>query len=70
MPVYVLLSTLTSEGRKTIKQKLERIKGVNKEIEAYYASFLGIRLKKNNSDKQYAATQIDDFLELIKKKHL
>ncbi|HUT83282.1 MAG TPA: GYD domain-containing protein [Thermodesulfobacteriota bacterium] len=33
MPVYVMLTTLTDEGRKTIKQKPERIKEVNKEVE-------------------------------------
>ncbi|MGQ4915825.1 MAG: GYD domain-containing protein [Candidatus Asgardarchaeia archaeon] len=35
MPIYVLLSTLTSEGRKTIKKNPERIKEVNKELEAF-----------------------------------
>jgi uncharacterized protein with GYD domain len=33
MAVYVMLTTLTDEGRKTIKQKPERIKEVNKEVE-------------------------------------
>ena len=37
MPTYILLSTLTAEGRKTIKGKPERIKEVNKEIEAFGA---------------------------------
>ena len=32
MPTYVLLSTLTPEGRKTIKERPERISEVNKEI--------------------------------------
>ena len=31
MPIYLMLTTLTDEGRKTIKQKPERIKEVNKE---------------------------------------
>ncbi|MEM2093508.1 MAG: GYD domain-containing protein [Candidatus Bathyarchaeia archaeon] len=35
MPLYILLSTLTPEGRKTIKQRPDRIKEVNKEIEAF-----------------------------------
>ncbi len=34
MAVFVMLTTLTDEGRKTIKDKPERIKEVNKEIEA------------------------------------
>ena len=33
MAVYLMLTTLTDEGRKTIKQKPERIKEVNKEVE-------------------------------------
>jgi len=40
MPIYILLSTLTSEGRKTIKERPERIKEVNKEIEAFGAKVL------------------------------
>ncbi len=32
MPHYVVLSKLTSEGRKTLKTKPERLKAVNKEI--------------------------------------
>ena len=34
MPTYILLSTLTPEGRKTVKERPERIDKVNKEIEA------------------------------------
>jgi len=37
---YVLLSILTSEGRETIKDRPERIKEVNKEIEALGAKIL------------------------------
>ena len=33
MPVYVMLTSLTDEGRKTIKEKPERIKEVNREVE-------------------------------------
>lgn len=33
MPIYVMLSTLTDEGRKTIKEKPDRIKEVNAEVE-------------------------------------
>lgn len=35
MPLYILLSTLTPDGRKTIKQRPDRIKEVNREIEAF-----------------------------------
>lgn len=33
MPIYVMLTTLTDEGRKTIMENPERIKEVNKEVE-------------------------------------
>lgn len=35
MPMFILLSTLTEEGRKTIRQRPQRIKEVNKEVEQY-----------------------------------
>ena len=34
MGLYVMLTTLTDEGRKTIKEHPGRIKEVNKEVEA------------------------------------
>ena len=34
MATYVMLTTLTDQGRKTIKENPQRIKEVNKEIEA------------------------------------
>ena len=40
MPTYILLSTLTAEGRKTIKDRPERIREVNKEIESFGAKVL------------------------------
>jgi uncharacterized protein with GYD domain len=40
MPYYVLLSNLTSEGRETVKVKPERIKEVNREIEALGAKII------------------------------
>jgi len=33
MALYLMLTTLTDEGRKTIKEKPERIREVNKEVE-------------------------------------
>ena len=40
MPTYILLSTLTDEGRRTVKERPERIQEVNKEIEALGARVL------------------------------
>ena len=34
MPIYVMLTNLTDEGRRTIRQEPERIKAVNREVEA------------------------------------
>ena len=55
MPHYVILSTLTDEGRKTIKQKPERIMEVNKEIEG-----MGITIHK-----QYALLGPYDFVNIV-----
>jgi len=55
MPLYILLSTLTPEGRKTIKKSAERIKEVNKEIEAYGAKVVG----------QYAVLGSHDFVNIV-----
>ena len=41
MPRYILLSTLTTEGRKTVKQNPNRIKEVDDEIEK-----MGIKILK------------------------
>jgi uncharacterized protein with GYD domain len=35
MPLYIMMSNLTEEGRKTVKSNPYRIKEVNKEVEAY-----------------------------------
>lgn len=55
MPYYVILSNLTDEGRRTIKQKPERISEVNKEIEA-----MGVKVHK-----QYALLGAHDFLNIV-----
>ncbi|MFM7120436.1 MAG: GYD domain-containing protein, partial [Gammaproteobacteria bacterium] len=34
MATYIMLSTLTDEGRKTLKERPDRLKEVNKELEA------------------------------------
>jgi uncharacterized protein with GYD domain len=55
MPTYILLSTLTAEGRKTIKEKPERVKEVNKEIEAFGAKVVS----------QYAVLGPYDFVNIV-----
>ena len=40
MPKYILLSTLTTKGRETVKERPERIREVNKESEALGAKVL------------------------------
>lgn len=58
MPFYAILSTLTDEGRKTIKQKPQRIQEVDKELEA-----MGVKVHK-----QYALLGIHDFLTIVEAK--
>ncbi len=55
MAYYVILSTLTDEGRKTIKQRPERILEVNKELES-----MGIKVKE-----QFAVLGPYDFVNVI-----
>lgn len=55
MPIYILFSTLTDEGWKTIKTKPERIKEVNKEIEAFGAKVIN----------QYAVLGPYDFVNVV-----
>ena len=55
MATYILLSTLTDDGRKTVKQRPERIKEVNKEIEAFGAKVIA----------QYAVLGPYDFINIV-----
>lgn len=55
MPHYVVLSSLTDEGRKTIRHNPERIFDVNKEIEG-----MGAKIHK-----QYAVLGPYDFVNVI-----
>jgi uncharacterized protein with GYD domain len=55
MPYYILLSNLTDEGWKTVKEKPERIKEVNKELEAF-----GVRVIS-----QYAVLGPYDFVNVV-----
>lgn len=55
MAIYIALSNLTNEGRKTIKQRPGRIKEVNKEIEGMGIKVLG----------QYAVLGPYDFVTVL-----
>lgn len=55
MPYYILLSNLTDNGWKAIGEKPERIKEVNKEIEAF-----GVRVIS-----QYAVLGPYDFVNIV-----
>jgi uncharacterized protein with GYD domain len=58
MATYVILSTLTDEGRRTIKENPKRILEVNKEL-----AKMGIKVKE-----QYAVLGPYDFLSIIEAK--
>ena len=55
MGKYIMLSTLTDEGRKTIKMRPERIKEVNREIEK-----MGVKVLE-----QYAVLGPYDFVNIV-----
>jgi Uncharacterized conserved protein len=55
MAIYVMLTTLTDEGRKTIKGNPKRIKEVNKEVEA-----MGVKIVA-----QYAVLGPYDFVNIL-----
>jgi uncharacterized protein with GYD domain len=55
MGLYVMLTNLTDEGRKTVKEKPERIKEVNKEVEK-----MGVKVLS-----QYALLGAFDFLNIV-----
>ncbi|MFM8355904.1 MAG: GYD domain-containing protein [Gammaproteobacteria bacterium] len=55
MATYIMLSTLTDEGRKTLKERPDRLKEVNKELEA-----MGARVVS-----QYACLGGYDFVNVI-----
>ena len=58
MAIYVMLTTLTDEGRKTIKGNPQRIKEVNKEVEA-----MGVKILA-----QYALLGPYDFVNILEAK--
>ncbi len=55
MPTYILLSTLTDEGAKTITANPQRIRDVNKEVEG-----MGLRILA-----QYAVLGPFDFVTIL-----
>ncbi len=55
MAVYVMLTTLTDEGRKTLKANPKRIKEVNKEVEA-----MGVKILA-----QYTVLGPYDFVNIL-----
>jgi uncharacterized protein with GYD domain len=55
MAKYILMSRLTDEGWKTVKERPERIKAVNKELEA-----LGVKVLS-----QYATLGQFDFINVV-----
>ena len=55
MAIYVMLTTLTDAGRKTVKENPERIKEVNKEVEA-----MGVKILA-----QYALLGPYDFVNVL-----
>ena len=55
MPTYIMLSTLTDEGRKTLKARPDRLKSVNDEVED-----MGARVRA-----QYAVLGGYDFVNVI-----
>ncbi len=55
MATYIMLSTLTDEGRKTVKMRPERIKEVNKELEK-----MGVKVVA-----QYAVLGPYDFVNVV-----
>ena len=55
MAIYVMLTSLTDEGRKTIKANPQRIKEVNKEVEA-----MGVKILA-----QYGLLGPYDFINIL-----
>lgn len=55
MPIYIMISTLTDEGRKSIKKHPERIEEVNREVENMGAKVLA----------QYSLLGQYDFISIL-----
>ncbi len=55
MPLYIMMTNLTDEGRKTVKTNPQRIKEVNKEVEA-----MGVKILS-----QYVTLGQYDFINVL-----
>lgn len=55
MAIFIMLTNLTDEGRKTLKEKPDRLREVNKEIEA-----MGVKILQ-----QYAVLGGYDFVNIL-----
>ncbi len=55
MATYILLGTLTDEGRKAVKERPHRIEEVNREVESFGAKIIA----------QYAMLGLYDFLTVV-----
>ena len=55
MPLYIMMTNLTDEGRKTVKTNPQRIKEVNKEVEA-----MGVKIIA-----QYVTLGQYDFINIL-----
>jgi uncharacterized protein with GYD domain len=55
MPIYVMMTNLTDEGRKTVKTNPQRIKEVNKEVEG-----MGVKILA-----QYVVLGQYDFINIL-----
>ncbi|NQS89742.1 GYD domain-containing protein [Patescibacteria group bacterium] len=55
MAIYVMLTTLTNQGRKRVKENPERIKEVNEEVEK-----MGVKILS-----QYALLGLYDFVNIL-----
>jgi uncharacterized protein with GYD domain len=55
MPIYILFSILTDEGRRTVKERPERIQEVNREIETLGAKVMA----------QYVVLGPYDFVNIV-----
>ena len=55
MPLYIMMTNLTDEGRKTVKTNPQRIKEVNKEVEE-----MGVKILA-----QYVALGQFDFINIL-----
>ena len=55
MPTYILFSILTDEGRRTVKERPERIREVNREIESMGAKVMA----------QYVVLGQYDFVNIV-----